>query len=410
METDSLKQGHKTKGRTRSLGGRLGGMWGRAHRLRNARVLTILVIVAALALMPTGDARGQTAPNLGAAVSFGILGGSTVTNTGPTVINGDIGVSPGSAVTGFPPGVVVAPGAIHAGDAVAAQAQADIVIAYDALAGQACDFQLTGQDLGGLTLTSGVYCFDTSAQLTGQLTLNVQGDPNAVFIFKMGSTLTTASNSSVVFSNGGPSCNVFWQDGSSVTFGTATDFAGNVIALTSATLTTGASVTGKVLARNGAVTLDTNTILPCIAAPLATNTPTPVNTPTSTPTNTPTPTSTPPPSAVELLYFVGSRNGQTVALNWATAQEVDNYGFALYRAPVDDFAQAVLIHFEPSAIQGGTGSGTTYQVVDTPPGPGTWTYWLADVDTHSMETLHTPSVTVSTQTYTQIFLPWIGKY
>ena len=179
---------------------------------------------------------------------------------------------------------------IHTGDAVAAQAQSDVTIAYDALAGQACDFNLTGQDLGGLTLTPGVYCFDTSAQLTGQLTLDVQGDPNAVFVFQMGSTLTTASSSSVVFSNGGPSCDVFWQVGSSATFGTADAFAGNVIALQSATLTTGASVIGKVLARNGAVTLDTNTILPCVAAPAATATPTWTATATRTPTVTPTPT------------------------------------------------------------------------------------------------------------------------
>jgi hypothetical protein len=135
---------------------------------------------------------------------------------------------------------------------------------------------LTGVDLGGLTLTPNVYCFDSSAQLTGQLTLDVQGDPNAVFIFKMGSTLTTASGSSVVFSNGGPSCNVFWQVGSSATFGTASAFAGNVVALASATLTTGVSVTGSVLARNGAVTLDTNTIARCVAAPVPTNTPVPV--------------------------------------------------------------------------------------------------------------------------------------
>ena len=250
--------------------------------LKSIRLVAVLLICAAL-LAATGSpllkvfaaARPSgTAPTLGAAGSFGVLGGSTVTNTGPTVVNGDLGLSPGSAVTGFPPGIVVAPGAIHAGDAVAQQAQSDVTIAYNALAGQACDVNLTGQNLGGLTLTPGVYCFNTSAQLTGQLTLNVQGDPNAVFIFKMGSTLTTASGSSVVFSNGGPSCNVFWQVGSSATFGTASAFAGNVIVLTSATLTTGASVTGRVLARNGAVTLDSNTIARCVAAPTATRTPT----------------------------------------------------------------------------------------------------------------------------------------
>ncbi len=444
--------------------------------IRLAAVLLICAVLLPVAGSPSfsasADLLAGIAPPLGAAESFGVLAGSTLTNTGPTVINGDAGVSPGLAVTGFPPGVVVPPGAIHVGDAVAAQAQSAVTVAYNALAGQACDFNLTGQDLGGLTLTPGVYCFDTSAQLTGQLTLNVQGDSNAVFVFKMGSTLTTASSSSVVFSNGGPSCNVFWQVGSSATFGTAGAFAGNVIALTSATLTTGVSVIGKVLARNGAVTLDTNTILPCVAAqsatvtptgtststatatatmtatatpistptatptgtvsPIATATPTgmptmtatatPISTPTATPTGTvfpiatatptgtpaptPTVTNTPPPSAVELLYFVVSRQGSTVMLDWATAAEVDNYGFNLYRAPANDFAQATWIHFEPSAIQG-AGAGATYAYLDTPPGHGAWWYWLADIDTHGIQTRNTPSVTITMRLQVQIYLPLV---
>jgi hypothetical protein len=268
--------------------------------------LVVILFILAVFLPATGSpifnisaASLAVAPTLGAAESFAVLGGQTVTNTGPTMINGDVGVLPGSAITGFPPGVVVAPGVIHAGDALAAQAQNDVTLAYNALVAQACDFNLTGQDLGGLTLTPGVYCFGTSAQLTGQLRLDVQGDPNAVFIFKIGSTLTTAANSSVVFVNGGPSCNVFWQIGSSATFGIASDLVGNVIALTSATLTTGASVTGRVLAHDGSVTLDTNTIARCVAALVATNTPVPVptNTPVPVPTNTPVPvpTNTPVP-------------------------------------------------------------------------------------------------------------------
>jgi len=243
---------------------------------KHIRLLVILLVLAVL-LPATGSpmfnisaASLAVAPTLGAAESFAVLGGETVTNTGPTVINANLGVWSGSAITGFPPGVVVAPGVIHAGDAVAAQAQNDVTTAYNALAGQDCDVILTGQDLGGLTLAPGVYCFGTSAQLTGQLSLNAQGDSNAVFVFKIGSTLTTAANSSVVFVNGGPSCNVFWQIGSSATFGIASEMAGNVLALTSATLTTGARVTGRVLARNGAVTLDTNAVIPCVAAPAAT--------------------------------------------------------------------------------------------------------------------------------------------
>jgi hypothetical protein len=119
---------------------------------------------------------------------------------------------------------------------------------------------MTGLDLGGKTLIAGVYCFSSSAQLTGTLTLDAQGNANAVFIFKIGSTLTTASGSSVLLINGGTLCNVFWQVGSSATLGTTTSFAGNILALTSITLTTGATVTGRALARNGAVTLDTNTV------------------------------------------------------------------------------------------------------------------------------------------------------
>jgi Ice-binding-like len=198
--------------------------------------------------------------DLGTADPFAVLGGSAVTNTGATIVNGDLGVWPGTAITGFPPGMVTG-GTIHASDAVAKQAQLDLITAYNFAAGEACGNVLTGQDLGGLTLTSGVYCFASSAQLTGKLTLNAQGNSNAVFVFQIGSTLTTASSSSVVFTNGGQGDSVFWQVGSSATLGTTTAFAGNVLALTSITLTTNASIgCGRALARNGAVTMDTNNV------------------------------------------------------------------------------------------------------------------------------------------------------
>src|SRR5436305_4158902 len=199
--------------------------------------------------------------------SFAVLGGSTVTNTNtPTIVNGDLGVSPGSAVTGFPPGIVTG-GTIHAADAVAAQAQSDLTNVYTNLAGSPCNTDLTGQDLGGKTLTPGVYCFSTSAQLTGTLTLDAQGNSNAAFIFKIGSTLTTASASSVLLINSASSCGVFWQVGSSATLGTGTALAGNIVALTSVTLNTGASVTGRALARNGAVTLDNSHVTLCSGGP-----------------------------------------------------------------------------------------------------------------------------------------------
>ena len=212
-----------------------------------------------IAVYGASPASAQTAPSLGSAQRFAVLGGSTVTNTGSSVITGDLGVSPGTAVTGFPPGLVVS-GTIHGADAAALAAQDAVTTAYNSLVGQACTQDLTGQDLGGQTLTAGVYCFSSSAQLTGTLTLNAQGNANAVFIFKMGSTLTTASASSVVLTNGGSPGNVFWQVGSSATLGTGTSFAGNILALTSITVTTGARVTGRTLARNGAVTLDTNAV------------------------------------------------------------------------------------------------------------------------------------------------------
>ena len=208
------------------------------------------------------DAQGvramAVAPSLGAASSFGVVGASTVTNTGPTVVNGDLGLSPGSSVTGFPPGIVT--GTIHIADATALAAQNSITTAYNQLAGQACNVNLTGIDLGGLTLTPGAYCFSSSAQLTGTLTLNGLGNPGAVWVFQIGSTLTTASGSSVVFINGGQPCGAFWQVGSSATLGTATSFGGNILALASVTATTGATSSGAFFARTGAVTLDTNTV------------------------------------------------------------------------------------------------------------------------------------------------------
>lgn len=232
------------------------------------------LIVGAL----TSPAHAQ-APNLGTAADFAVLAGSTVTNTGSSVLLGSLGVSPGSAITGFPPGIVLAPGSTHAADAVAVQAQVDLVIGYNTLSSRPTTRDLTGQNLGGLTLTPGVYNFSSSAQLTGNLTLNALGNPNAVFIFNVGSTLTTGSSSSVTVIGGGLGSNVYWRVGSSATLGTTTSFVGDILALTSITLNTGANIScGSALARNGAVTLDTNAIATrnlsaCAVAPLLPVTP-----------------------------------------------------------------------------------------------------------------------------------------
>lgn len=215
-------------------------------------------IICSLSIL-FGVSAHASAIDLGSANLFAILAGSTVTNTGPSSISGNLGVSPGTAITGFPPGSIT--GIFHTNDGVVLQAQNDLATAYNAAVAAACGTDLSGQNLGGLTLTPGVYCFTTASQLTGILTLNSLGDPNAVFIFKIGSTLTTSSASSVAFSNGGKGGTVFWQVGSSATLGATTAFAGNLLALTSVTLGTGASIScGRALAQNGAVTLDTNDV------------------------------------------------------------------------------------------------------------------------------------------------------
>ncbi len=201
----------------------------------------------------------QTTSILGTAQAFAVLAGSTVTNTGPTVSNDNVGVNPGSAVTGFPPGQLTA-GTIHTADAVSLQAQSDVTVAYVDLASRPCQFHLTGQDLGGKTLTAGVYCFTSEAQLTGTLVLDAENRADALFIFQIASKLTTASGSSVRFINGASPCNVFWQVGSSAAIGTSTSFDGNILALTSISLLTNATLDGRALARNGAVTLDSNKI------------------------------------------------------------------------------------------------------------------------------------------------------
>ncbi|SFZ86219.1 outer membrane autotransporter barrel domain-containing protein [Devosia enhydra] len=197
--------------------------------------------------------------------TFAVLAGSTVTNTGTSVISGNVGVSAGTAITGFPPGIVTPPFTFHANDAVAVLAQSQLTSLYNVLQGQTPDQDLTGQDLGGLTLNPGVYSFDQGAGLNGTLTLDGLGDPNAIFIFVIDEALTTGSNSTVALQNMAQGGNVFFVVGSSATLGTSTTFAGQIVALTSITLNTSATINcGAALARNGAVTLDSNTIGICV--------------------------------------------------------------------------------------------------------------------------------------------------
>lgn len=196
---------------------------------------------------------------LGAANLFAVLGGTTVSNTGPSSLNGNLGLWSGTSITGFPTGSVI--GTIEAATALARQAQMDLTGAYNVAAAQPCGGVLTGQNLGGQTLTAGVYCFASSAQLTGTLILDAQGNANAVFIFQIGSTLTTLSSSNVTIINGGTGNNVLWQVGSSATLGATSQFAGNILALSSITIDTGADIScGRALTLNGAVTMDTNNV------------------------------------------------------------------------------------------------------------------------------------------------------
>jgi hypothetical protein len=212
------------------------------HLKRRFAALALAAVLAFAAL----PALAVAAPvDLGTASPFVVLGGSTVTNTGPSVLNGDLGVSPGTSLPGFGLPAVVN-GATHNNDAVAAQAQSDVTTAYNVAAGTPVlpANDLSGADLGGLTLAPGAYRYTSSAQLTGALTLDAEGDPSAQFVFEIASTLTSASASSVVLVNGASPCNVYWQVGSSATLGTTTAFAGNVIALTDVSLNDGATVSG----------------------------------------------------------------------------------------------------------------------------------------------------------------------
>ena len=231
-----------------------------------ARALGLAAIasVLALALLASTALAAQPPVGLGTADSYAVLAGQTVTNTGPSTINGDLGVTPGAAITGFPPGTVN--GTIHAADAVALQAQSDLTTAYNDAAGRTPPTAVPA-DLGGLTLTGGVYKSASAIQLTGALTLDAQGDPNTVFIFQAASTLITASASHVNLINGAQPCNVFWQVGSSATLGTSSVFVGSIMALSSISMNNAVTVQGRALARNGSVTLINDTISAARCAP-----------------------------------------------------------------------------------------------------------------------------------------------
>ncbi|MDQ0745061.1 hypothetical protein QFZ62_002369 [Clavibacter sp. B3I6] len=272
-----------------------------------AAALAVAAVAAAgigpALLAPVRASAATATIGLGTAASYSVLAGQGVTNTGPSTLSADLGTSPSAAVTGFPPGIVG--GAVHAADAAAGQAQSDLTTAYDDAAGRPTTAAAPA-DLVGSTLTPGVHTAAGPLGLTSTVTLDAQGDPSAVFVIQAPSSLTTGSGSRVVLVNGAEACNVFWQVASSATLGTGSGFAGTVLALTSVSVGTGATVDGRVLARNGSVTLDDDDLVssacgsgtsPGGGGPVPTPTPTPTTGPEPTPTSpagsVPTPTPSP---------------------------------------------------------------------------------------------------------------------
>ena len=253
--------------------------------------IIIILAVFAYSGQTVEEATFAVAPNLGTAQDYAVLGSTSVINMGNTIVDGNLGISglfEGNSVTGFPPGVVT--GAINT---AATTQQADLDNAYLFLS-QFCDVDLTGQNLGGLILLPGKFCFNLSAQLNGTLTLNGLGDANAVFIFSIGDSLNTASNAAVSLINGTTACNVFWQVDSTAILGTNTTFQGNVLALRSITLNTGATNVGGLFALYDAVIMDTNNVTVCAPTIAPTSAPTaapptiPIDAPTPAPTTSPT--------------------------------------------------------------------------------------------------------------------------
>jgi hypothetical protein len=229
------------------------------QRKGTAPVLSCFLLTLALTFPHQFATAGELPVALGSAGTFAVLAGQTATSTGESIVLGNLGVSPGSAVTGFPPGVVL--GKIDAADSAAALAQGALTTAYNDAAGRSTAPVAVAGNLGGRTLTPGLYKSTSGLAISsGNLTLDAKGNPDAVFIFQMASTLTTTSGRKVILIGKAQAANVFWQVGSSATLGTTTVFKGNILAFTSISLATGATLEGRALARNGSVTMQDNDI------------------------------------------------------------------------------------------------------------------------------------------------------
>jgi len=279
---------------------------------RNAFLATTAVGTAAMLLLwGAGTASGAVEPvPLGTADSFVVLAGQAVTATGANTLNGDLGIYPGKSLTGG--STITITGAEQIADAVALQAQSDLTTAYLNAAGQVPATNITADVGGGRTLTAGIYKANDTLNLTGSLTLNAEGNPDALFVFQADSDLIVGSGASVNLINDAQWCNVFWQVTSSATIGSGASFSGSILALSSITLADGATVEGRALARNGAVTLISNTFTTpaCTtgsaveASPSATPTPTP-----EAPSATPTPTPEAPSAGATVTPLGGIQTG-----------------------------------------------------------------------------------------------------
>jgi Ice-binding-like/Bacterial Ig-like domain (group 3) len=335
---------------------------------RGTKSAIIIVLTAALVGVgliagsaPAGAAAYENSVGLGVADSYTVLASQTVTNTGPSDLPGDLGVNPLTAVTGFPPGLVH--GVTRTGNA-AATAQASLTAAYLDAAGRAPTGSALGGSLAGGTFVPGVYNATSSLGVSGAVTLDGQGDPNAVFIFQIGDALTTASSTAFVLTGAAQACNVFWQVGSSATLGTTNTFVGTVMALTSITVNTGTTVAGRALARNGAVTLDDNVF----------SDPTCHTTPTTT-TVTTTPATTGKTTTLTATVAASGANAPTgtvtfssngVALGTAT---IGANGVATLTVPAGTTVgtRSITAHFNGVAGYGvSTSAATNLRVTATP--------------------------------------------
>lgn len=297
--------------------------------ISSTRALSAAALIAATAVLSvSGTASAGIVPAvpLATAGNYSVLGATTVTNTNPSVLGQSVGLSPGPSIVGFPPGIVLAPATIEAANATTLQAQLDLTTAYVDAAGRSVEFPSTNPDLVGLTLVPGVYAAASKAPLglSGQLVLDGQGDPNAVFVFQTDSTLITGSGSTISLINGASECNVFWQVGSSATLGSGSLFVGTILALASVTVQNGTVVHGRALARTGAVTLDNDVFTSPSCAPSTDTSPT-ATAPTTAPTTTvATPTTTAPP--VTTVPLDGTAAPSTTPAGPAAAATTNPFG------------------------------------------------------------------------------------